>query len=64
MLEKARRIYCIDLLPFVRVNLNVLSNCSIQLLTSLFKGEGVTSWSQEVDLLEPCPSAIVSLVIL
>lgn len=36
----------------------------VQLLTSLFKGEGATSWSQEVDLLEPCPSAIVSLLIL
>lgn len=55
---EAKKILCICLLPFVCVHLNE------QLLTSLFKGEGATSCSQEVDLLEPCPSAIVSLLIL
>lgn len=45
------------------INLNVSSNGSVQLLTSLFKGEGATTWSHESDLLEPCPRAIVSLLI-
>lgn len=42
----------------------ISSNDRMSLLTSLFKGEGATTRSHKVDLLEPRPSAIISLLIL